>query len=157
MRVRRVRMYEEMVKREERHALELLSRVVELENVVVRELIRGIALDSQKHAYLYRSIISLIKGESRVITEEEYTLLEEAFQRHVEVEGRMMERVKGLLEGEEDVRVRHLLIEIYRDERRHHTLMRNLLGAVIRREALLEEDVWDMIWRDVPAHGAPMG
>jgi len=33
--------------------------------------------------------------------------------------------------------------------------MKRLLEAVIRREAIFEEDMWNMMWRNVPGHGIP--
>ncbi len=66
-----------------------------------------------------------------------------------------MAEARALLEGEEDERVKTLLNEIYADEVRHHRFLSNLLEAVLKRDMILDEDVWAMIWRDVPTHGAP--
>jgi len=49
-----------------------------------------------------------------------------------------------------------LLAEIREDEVRHHALMKRLLEAVIRRETIFEEDMWNMMWRDVPGHSTPI-
>jgi len=67
----------------------------------------------------------------------------------------MMGEAKALMDGEGDDRVRFLLEEIYADEVRHHRFLSNLLEAVVKRDAIFEEDVWKIIWRDVPTHGAP--
>jgi len=67
----------------------------------------------------------------------------------------MVQEVRQLVRAEKDVRVKRLLVEIYADEARHHALMKNLLDAVIKRETLFDEDVWGMLWKELPEHGAP--
>jgi rubrerythrin len=153
----KVKGMESMVKMEEDHAISLSASVEGLKNAVVREILRSIAHDSQKHAGLFTAISSLLKGESQVITEGDYDHLEAVMGKHIEVENRMMKEVKQLLETEKDSRVNHLLVEIYEDETRHHALMKRLLEAVIKRETIFDEDIWNMIWKDVPGHGAPIG
>jgi rubrerythrin len=150
----RVRKMEEMAEMEEEYAIAYDKNVMGLGNVAIAELMMSVALDSRKHAGLYRAIATMLKG-SLAITDMEYDQLEESLRRHVEVEARMMEEAKALMEGEEDDRVRRLLEEIYADEVRHHKFLSNLLEAVVKRDLIFEGDVWDMIWRDVPTHGAP--
>ncbi|MCW3992431.1 MAG: hypothetical protein NWE79_06960 [Candidatus Bathyarchaeota archaeon] len=150
----RVRKMREMAEMEEDYAVAYDKNVMGLGNVAIAELMMSVALDSRKHAGLYRAIVTILKG-SLAITDMEYDQLEESLRRHVEVEARMMEEAKGLMDGEEDDRVKRLLEEIYADEVRHHRFLSNLLEAVVKRDLVFESDVWDMIWRDVPTHGAP--
>jgi hypothetical protein len=51
--------------------------------------------------------------------------------------------------------VRFLLSEILSDEERHHRFLSNLLETIIERDTISDEDIWNMIWRDVESHGAP--
>jgi len=146
-----------MVRLEEDNASSLTASVEGLKNVVVREILRGIAHDSRKHAGLYAAILSLLKDSQPAISEDEYGRLEGVLKKHVEVERQMLREVKQFLEVEKDSRVKRLLLEIYEDEGRHHALMSHLLEAVIKREAIFEKDIWDMLWMDVPGHGAPLG
>jgi rubrerythrin len=150
----RVRKMEEMAEMEEDYAVAYNKNVMGLGNVTIAELMMSVALDSRKHAGLYRAIVTILKG-SLAITDMEYEQLEESLRRHVEVEARMMEEAKALMDGEDDDRVRRLLEEIYADEVRHHRFLSNLLEAIVKRDLIFESDVWDMIWRDVPTHGAP--
>jgi len=150
----RVRKMEEMAEMEEDYTVAYDKNVMGLGNVAIAELMMSVALDSRKHAGLYRAIATILKG-SLAITDMEYEQLEESLRRHVEVEARMMEEAKALLDGEEADRVKRLLEEIYADEVRHHRFLSNLLEAVVKRDLIFENDVWDMIWRDVPTHGAP--
>jgi len=145
-----------MVRMEETYATSLSASVEWLGNVVVREILRSIAYDSHKHAGFYTAILNLLQGGSPAIFESDYDRLEAVLKKHIEVEDKMIQDVKQLIETERDNRVRHLMTEIYQDEVRHHALMRRLLESVIKRETIFEEDVWDMLWKDVPGHGAPI-
>ena len=146
-----------MIKMEENHASSLLASVEGVNNKVVQEILLSIAHDSRKHSGLYSVILSLLKSENQALTDEDYDRIETVIKNHIEIESRMLEEVKILLKGDFDSRIKHLMIDIYEDEIKHHALMKQLLEAVIRKEAILEEDMWDMVWRDVPGHGAPIG
>jgi hypothetical protein len=113
-----------------------------------------VALDSRKHAGLYRAIAAILKGPL-AITDVEYDRLEASLKRHIEIEEKMLAESRELLEGEEDDRARRLLEEIYADEVRHHAFLSNLLEAVLKRDMIFDEEIWALIWRDVPTHGAP--
>ena len=144
----------EMAKLEERYAVDYDDDVAGLGNVAVAGLMMSVALDSRKHAGLYRAIAAILEGPLG-ITDVEYDRLEAALKRHVEVEVGMLSEARALLEGVEDDRARRLLEEIVADEVRHHKFLSNLLEAVLARDMIFEQDVWDLIWRDVPTHGAP--
>ena len=146
-----------MIGLEENQAINLSASVEGLSNVVVVELLRGISHDSRKHAGFYKAILTLLKSEQKAINEQEYINLQSVIEKHIQIESRMIKEVNSLLKNEKDTRIVQILKQIYDDELRHHTLMEHLLEAVIRREAILEEDVWDMVWSDVPGHGAPPG
>ena len=148
---------QEMSMLEQAHASSLSDSVEDLSNAVIRALLKSIAHDSQKHAGFFDAIVSVLKGGSQAIIGKEYGRLEAVLKQHIQVETKMMDEVKQLLDDEKDSRVRHLLVEIYDDEVKHHTLMGRLLDAVIRQEAIFEEDLWDIMWKDVPGHGTPIG
>jgi len=151
----RIRKMDSMKKMEEDYSVSLAASVQGLRNVAIRELLSSIASDSKKHAGFYAAISVLLKKESPLISEEEYEDLEDVIEKHIETESKMVQQVRQLLKAEKDSRVKQLLQEIYADEARHHALMKNLLDAVIKRETLFDEEVWAMLWKDVPTHGAP--
>ena len=153
--VERTDKLENMVKLEKTLASSLSASVENLSNVVIREILRSIAHDSQKHAGLYSAILNLGEGGNPAVIEEDYERLRTIIERHISVEEKMVQGVKQLLDTEKDSRAKHILLEIYRDEDRHHLLMRNMLEAVIKHETIFEGDVWDMLWKDAPGHGAP--
>lgn len=122
-------------------------------NEVVRELVAAVMIDSKKHAGLYKAAAMVASGKSLAITEEEYEVLEERLRLHIEKEKEMLEAVRKLLEEVEDPRIVNLLSNIYEDELRHHPFMKNFLEVVLKRETISEQDIWDMLFRDLPTHG----
>jgi hypothetical protein len=150
----RIKRMEEMAEMEEEYAVDYDDDVAGLGNVAVAGLIASVALDSRKHAGLYRAIAAILKGPL-AITDVEYDRLEASLKRHIEVEEKMLAESRELLEGEKDDRAKRLLEEIYADEIRHHAFLSNLLEAVLKRDMIFDEEIWAMIWRDVPTHGAP--
>jgi rubrerythrin len=148
---------ENMIRMEKEYALSLSSSVEELSNLVVGEILRGIAHDSQKHAGFYKAILNLLGSENPALNEEDYARLENVIKTHIKMEEQMIRDTKTLLEDKQDSRVKHLLIEIYGDEIKHHILMKRLLEAVIKREAIFDIDLWESLWSGVPGHGSPGG
>jgi rubrerythrin len=150
----RVKKMEAMAKMEEDYAVDYDKNVEGLGNIAITGLMKSVSLDSMKHAGLYRVIATILKGPIG-ITDIEYDTLEATLRKHVEVETRMMEGARSLLEGEQDERVKFLLNEIYLDEARHHKFLSNLLEAVVKKDMIFDEEIWEQLWRDVPTHGAP--
>jgi rubrerythrin len=150
----KIKKMEEMAEMEENYAISYDKNVTGLGNVAISELIRSVAHDSFKHAGLYRTIATILKGPI-LITDQEFNQLEISLRKHIDIETKMITETKALMEKEQDDRVQRLLEEIYIDEIRHHKFLSNLLEAVIKKEMILESDIWDMIWKDVPTHGAP--
>jgi len=95
----------------------------------------------------------LASGKSLAITEEEFKLLEEKLKPHIEKEKEILEAVTKLMEEVEDDRIKKILIMIYEDELMHHPFMTNFLDLVIKRETITEQDIWDMLFRDLSTHG----
>lgn len=146
---------EEMVKMEEDYAVRLSKDVTGLGNVALQGLVTGVAYDSQKHAGLYHTMAILLEGGSLAATDIEVEEFKANLEEHIKVEEKMMQESKNLMESEEDERVRFLLSEVYADEERHHSFMKNLLNVVVNLGTISERDLWEQLWRDVPTHGAP--
>jgi hypothetical protein len=142
---------ESLIKMEENLASELSASVNGL-HLVFKEVLNGIAYDSLKHAGFYKAILSLLKGENLVITEEQYSHLEKVIKDHIDVENRAIHESKQLLEAIQDSRIQHLLKEIYEDEVNHHKLMKRILEAVIRKDDIFDAEFWDTLWSGVHLH-----
>ncbi len=138
---------------EEKYAIELDREYRGYGNEVVRELILSVMVDSKKHAGLYKAAAYIMEGRSLAITEVEFVELEKRLKRHIEKEKEMLDAVKVLLDEVDDDRVKKILIKIYDDELMHHPFMQTFLDVVLKRELISEQDIWDMLFRDLPTHG----
>ena len=157
MESKKVESVEGLIEMEKKHASSLSGSVDDLRNIVVKEILMGIAYDSQKHAGFYQAILNLLGNVEQAITEEDYDRLEEVIKKHIDIEKQMIEASKQLLTSIKDPRIQHLLKEIYDDELKHHRLMKRILESVVKRETIFDADWWDFIWEGVPGHGAPLG
>ncbi len=128
-----------------------------IENVLVRELIRGIALDSMKHANMLEAVIALISGAKIFLTEKERERVGSQIKRHIELEKQAMETYSTLLSQITDEKLRLLIDYILKDEQKHHELLLSIDRMIVEEETLREEDMWDMVWRYSLFHGAPGG
>ena len=128
-----------------------------VKNVLVRELIRGIALDSMKHANMLEAMVALISGAKVFLTEKESERIGGQIKRHIELEKQAIETYSTLLEHIKDERTRLLVDYILKDERRHHELLRKIDKIIVEAETLREEDLWEMVWKYSVFHGAPGG
>lgn len=138
---------------EEKYAVELDREYRGYGNEVIRELIASVMIDSKKHAGLYKAAAMIAGGKSLAITKEEYELLEEKLKQHISKEKEMLEAVTGLMKEIKDERIKKILTKIYEDELMHHPFMTNFLELVLKRETISEQDIWDMLFRDLPTHG----
>ncbi len=128
-----------------------------IENVLVRELIRGIALDSMKHANMLEAMIALISGAKIFLSEEERERIGTQIKRHIELEKKAMETYSTLLDQITDEKMRLLIDYILKDEKRHHRLLLNIDKMIVEAETLKEESLWEMMWKYSVFHGAPGG
>lgn len=142
---------------EEKYAEELRKLATSLQHPVLQALFLGIAKDSEKHSLFYKSIAKVLGGVQPLISEEDLKKISETITKHIELEARMMEEARTILEGTNDPRVKLLAAAIYEDEAKHHKLLVNIKEKIAEAETLTEQVLWDMIWKDSPWHGAPGG
>jgi rubrerythrin len=128
-----------------------------IENPAVKGVLKGISLDSAKHAEMYDAAIKLLSGATPALSQEQLDEQKELVQKHIRIESELIERLENVLKNIDDEKVRLLLNAILSDERRHHELLKKVLEIIVRGETITEEDWWDVLWRDVPYHGAPGG
>jgi rubrerythrin len=124
--------------------------VSKIENAAVSTALRGIALDSRKHAMMYNSAIALLTLSSTALNEEQLDLQKEVIQKHIEMEAAVIKQLNLMLPSVKNEKVNLLLKAILSDEKRHHQLLKNLLEILVRGETVTEGDWWDAIWGDVP-------
>ncbi len=149
--------FQEQVGLEKEAAKSINVSLKTVKNAVVIKVLKGVALDSLKHAELYLAAVDVASGFQEPLTDSELHRLRENIRRHIENENKMIERVDYAIERAESGKVRFLLQSIKSDEERHHELLERILDTIVRGETVTADEWWDFIWRDVPFHGTPGG
>ncbi len=151
-----MKFFEEQIKLEEEIVESMNQALRTLTNPVVKGVLKGISLDSIKHAEIYKAAIE-VSSVPPALTDEEFDRLKETVKKHIEYEERVMQRLSSVVEKTRNEKVKFLLESIVSDEKRHHDLLNEIMSIVVRGETITEGDWWDFLWRNVPFHGAPGG
>ena len=128
-----------------------------IENPAVKGTLKGISLDSVKHAEMYASAASLLTEVPKALTQEHLDKQKELVEKHIRLEARLIRRIGEELPKVRNEKVRLLLNAILLDEKRHHELLKQVLEILVRGETITEEEWFDVVWRAVPFHGSPGG
>jgi rubrerythrin len=152
-----VRFLKDQIKVENRIVESLNKSLPTIGNPTVRGVLKGISLDSVKHAEMYSSAVTLLTTVSKALTQENLDKQKELVEKHIKMEAELIQKIGDALPTVKDNKVKLLLEAILSDERRHHELLRNVLEVLVKGETITEADWWDMLWKDVPFHGAPGG
>ena len=129
----------------------------EIGNFAVRGVLKGISLDSMKHAEMYSSAIGLSTSVQQALTQENLDKQRELVEKHMRLEAELISKISKKLPSIEDKKVKLLLNAILMDEKSHHELLKKVLEILVQGETITEEDWWDILWKNVPFHGAPGG
>lgn len=129
----------------------------EIGNFAVRGVLKGISLDSTKHAEMYSSAIGLSTSVQQALTQENLDKQRKLVEKHMRLEAELIGKISKKLPSIEDKKVKLLLNAILMDEKRHHELLKKVLEILVQGETITEEDWWDILWKNVPFHGAPGG
>ena len=82
----------------EKKIVEISKKSVDdIKNVLVRELIRGITMDSKKHALLLTALKGMLEGPTPLIEEENFDVIKETIEKHIELEAKAIDTYKSLL------------------------------------------------------------
>jgi rubrerythrin len=148
---------EKQIKIENKIVKSLNSSLREIGNPTVKGVLKGISLDSVKHAEMYASAVKLLTSVSQSLTQEHLDKQRELVKEHIRVEAELIKRISEVMPSIENEKVRLLLNAILLDEKRHHKLLKEVLRILVRGETITDEDWWDVLWKNVPFHGAPGG
>ena len=122
----------------------------ELGNYAVEAALKGISLDSMKHAMLYGSALAILTETRTPLDETQLDRQRELVKRHITMEERVIARLEEMIPRVENEKVSFILEAIIADERRHHKVLLNVQELLVRGETVTEEDWWDAVWGDVP-------
>jgi rubrerythrin len=131
--------------------------VADIKNPPVKGVLKGISLDSVKHAELYASALSLLTKTSQALTQENLDAQRALVEKHIELEATLIKRIERIMPEIENNKVKFLIESILSDERRHHALLKTVLDIIVHGETITEADWWKLLWENVPFHGAPGG
>ena len=145
-----IKFLENQVKLENKIVRSVSDALEKVENEAVSTALRGISLDSSKHAEMYRSAVALLTRTAAPLSEDQLDLQKETIERHISMEAVVIKELEKRLPCVENKKVELLLKAILLDEHRHHKLLKTLLQILVRGEAVTEGDWWDAIWGDVP-------
>ena len=128
-----------------------------INNLPVKGVLKGISLDSMKHAELYASAVTLLTNVSQAMTQENLDEQIALVEKHIQIEAELIKKLEKKLPTIDNKKVAFLLNSILMDERRHHAMLKTVLEIIVRGETITEQEWWDMLWEGSPFHGAPGG
>lgn len=155
-----------------RELLDFIKRQIKVENEIVdslnealknignpsvRGVLKGISLDSLKHAEMYDAALRLLTTTQQALAQEHLDEQKSLVEKHIRIEAELIKKISDMLPTVEDKKVKLLLTAILADEKRHHELLKEVLEIIVRGETITEADWWDILWKNVPFHGAPGG
>ncbi len=142
----------------EKEIVESLNKgIVDIKNPPVKGVLKGISLDSVKHAELYSAAVTLLTKVSTALKQENLDEQRALVEKHIQMEAELIKKLEKIMPTIENSKVQFLLNSILTDERRHHALLKTVLEIIVHGETITEADWWKMLWENVPFHGAPGG
>jgi rubrerythrin len=153
----RVELYKKQMTLEEKIVETAQTAVKDMKNVMVRELVLGVAMDSNKHSSLLNALIASIEGKNPLLKEDITDKLKSNLEEHIELEQEAIDSYKTIWNNLEDEKEKMIIKAILNDEIRHHTLLKKIHKMIVEKETITEQELWDMSWKDSLFHGTPGG
>lgn len=99
----------------------------------------------------------MLTNPSRALTQENLDEQRALVEKHIQMEAELIKKLEKVVPDLENKKVKFLLNSILADERRHHAMLKVVLEIIVKGETITEEDWWELLWKNVPFHGAPGG
>jgi len=131
--------------------------IANINNPPVKGVLKGISLDSMKHAELYSAALTLLTKTSQALKQEDLDAQRALVEKHIRLEEELIKKIEDILPIIEDTKVKFLLKSILTDEKRHHAMLTLVLEIIVHGETITEGDWWELLWENAPFHGAPGG
>jgi bacterioferritin (cytochrome b1) len=131
--------------------------IVDIKNPPVKGVLKGISLDSVKHAELYSAAVTILTDVSQALKQENLDAQRALVEKHIQMEAELIKKIEKIMPTIENKKVTFLLNAILADERRHHAMLKMVLEIIVHGETITEADWWELLWENVPFHGAPGG
>ena len=131
--------------------------LLDINNLPVKSVLKGISLDSVKHAQLYAAAKVLLTKVSPAIQQENLDTQIGLVEKHIHLEENLIQKLEKIIPTLQNNKVKFLLNSILSDEKRHHILLKQVLDIIVHGETITEDDWWQLLWENSPFHGAPGG
>ena len=141
----RVKFYKEQIDLENTIVEKAEKAVEGMENILIRELILGIALDSKKHAGMLSALVSMYTKPTPSVAEEFGEDLKIAITEHIELEKQAIDTYQEKLETTENENEKIIIRAILNDEKKHHKLLQTIQKMIIDKLTLSENELWEMV------------
>jgi rubrerythrin len=148
--------FREQVKQEEEIVRSVTKALRRLKNPVVSSVLKGMSLDSLKHADMYRAAESII-SVAPAMSDEELNHLKDVVSWHIKNEEKVIGHVEETIRKVSNKKIKFLLESIQEDEKRHHELLKTIMDTIGKGETITNDEWWEIMWRNVPFHGSPGG
>lgn len=142
----------------EKEIVDSLEKALQgMKNPAVKGVLKGVSMDSAKHAELYTSAITLLTQASTALKQEDLDRQKALIEKHIEIEAKLIKKLQTMIPEIKNEKVVFLLKAILEDEVRHHAMLKMTLEIIVHGETITEDDWWKLLWEGVPFHGAPGG
>ena len=94
---------------------------------------------------------------SQALTEENLDKQKALLEKHINLEAMIIKKLSEVIPSIKNDKIKLLLQAILSDEKRHHALLKKVLETIVRGETITDNEWWDVLWENVPFHGAPGG
>jgi len=131
--------------------------LLNIKNPPVKAVLKGISLDSVKHAQLYAAASVLLTKVSPALQQENLDTQIELVEKHIHLEENLIKKLEKIIPTIQNKKVQFLLNSVLSDEKRHHATLKLVLDIIVHGETITEDDWWKLLWENVPFHGAPGG
>jgi rubrerythrin len=148
--------FKQQAKLEEEIVDSVNEALMTIKNAVVKSILKGMALDSSKHAAIYRAAEQVVKV-APALTESEFDELRKVIKWHIENESKVIKRLEDAVKRTQNKKIKFLLRSIAADEKRHHKLLDAIMDIVVKGETITDDEWWEVLWKNVPFHGSPGG
>jgi len=111
-------------------------------NPVIKLFIHSIILDTKRHSDAYQMLVDL--NSSALIGRESEEVGEKELAVHIKEEARMLKQAKDISEMVKDKKIKQLVLNILEDEKKHHRILKELLGILKK-----ESTEWDAYFYDL--------
>ncbi len=152
-----VALFKNQIKIEKKIVDSVTKGLIKIDNLAVKGVLKGISLDSSKHAEMYSSAINLLTTVSQALTEDNLDKQMQLVEKHIQLETEIINKLQEVIPFVQNKKVKLLLDAILSDEVRHHALLKKVLDILVAGETITENDWWEVMWESVPFHGAPGG